>query len=42
MKKKVTINLSEDAIKAIKDMAEKERRSISNMIEILILTAKNK
>ena len=36
MKKKVTINLSEDAIAEIQRIAKEERRSVSGMIEELI------
>ena len=36
MKKKVTINLSEDAIAEIQRIAKEERRSVSAMIEELI------
>lgn len=36
MKKKVTINLSEEAITEIQRIAKEERRSVSAMIEELI------
>ena len=36
MKKKVTINLSEEAIAEIQKIAKEERRSVSAMIEELI------
>ncbi|MBU0777574.1 ribbon-helix-helix protein, CopG family [Patescibacteria group bacterium] len=35
-KKRVTFSLSPDAIKLLKEVANEERRSQSNMIEILI------
>lgn len=40
MKKNVTISLSQEAIERIKKIAEKERRSVSSMIEVLILKYK--
>lgn len=36
-KKKVTINLDDSAIKRIKEIAKSENRSVSNMIEVLII-----
>ena len=39
-KKKVTINLDDSAIKRIKEIADKESRSVSNMIEVMIMTWK--
>lgn len=35
-KKRVTFSLSQDAIKLLKEVAIEEKRSQSNMIEILI------
>jgi predicted transcriptional regulator len=39
-KKNVTICLSEEAIKKLKQLAEKDKRSMSQMVELLILKTK--
>ena len=40
MKKKVTLSMSEEAIARLKEMAEKDHRSASSMVEVLILREK--